>query len=105
MGCGGDTGPWDPLITDMGWILGSMGSHYGGVEVTQGCGTPWLQIWDGIWGLWGVEVKRGLGTPWLQIWGGIWGPGLAVWGVELIRVCRTPWLQIWGGFGVCGVWR
>ena len=25
-GCGGDTGVWDPLITDMGWILGSVGS-------------------------------------------------------------------------------
>ena len=69
-GCGGDTGLWDPLVTDMGWI----------------------------WGLWGVEVKRGLGTAWLQIWGwdlgsvgcggdtGVWDPlvtdmGMGFWGL------------------------
>ena len=90
MGCGGDTGLWDPLVTDMGGDLGSMGSHYGGVEVTQGLWDRLVQIWGGFWGhaltVWGVELIRVFGTPWIQIWGGIWG----LWDMNVTQGCGTP---------------
>ena len=56
VGCGGDTGPWDPLVTDMGWIWGLWG-----MNVTQGCGTPCLQIWGEFWGLWALGTAESQG--------------------------------------------
>ena len=119
VGCGVNKGLWDRLVTDMGWDLGSMGSHYGGVEVTQGCGTPWIQIWGSIWGLWGLNVTQGM---WVTLWGcggdtGLWAPLVTDMGWILRSVgCggkKGPWdplvtdmgwdLGSWLGSVGCGI--